>query len=169
MREGSQIAVGHKSLVSPPSSTTSLLITNLSTEHILNPKGQQTSAIDKCCPEEQTLIQIATIIGISKMSQMNFDDGERPKYENKELTDNDLLIIYAFCRFDYYERQLDDFEKRSIFRRLLFNDTADLPDVANTFKDLNHPVTQKVAQVAEKTKVDSDELRRRVTLMYHAL
>lgn len=166
MGEGSQIAVGHKSSVSPPSSTTCLLITNLSTEHILNPKGQQTSAIDKCCPEEQTLIQIATIIGISKMSQMNFDDLERPKYENKELTDNDLLIIYAFCRFEYYGRQLDDFEKRGIFRKLFFKDTADLPDVADTFKDLNHPVTQTVAQVAEE---DSDDLRRRVTLMYKAL
>lgn len=127
------------------------------------PKGQQTSAIDNCCPEEKTLFLIATIIGISKMSQMNFDDGERPKYENKELTDNDLLIIYAFCRFEYYGRQLDDFEKRGIFRKLFFKDTADLPE------DLNHPVTQKVAQVAEETEDDSDELLRRITTMYHEL
>lgn len=103
------------------------------------------------------------------MSQINFDDLERPKYENKELTDNDLQIIYAFCRFDYYGRLLDDLEKRGIFRKLLFDNTADLPDVANTFKDLNHPVTQKVAQVAEETEGDYAKLLRRVTTMYHEL
>lgn len=100
---------------------------------------------------------------------MNFDDGERPRYKDEELTDDELKMIYAFCRFDYYGRQLDDFEKRSIFRQLFFDNSADLPDVANTFEDLNHPVTKKVAQVAEKTKFDSDDLRRRVTLMYEKL
>ena len=104
------------------------------------------------------------------MNQIEFDDGERPKYNNEELTDNDLLILYACCcTYGYFGHELDDYEKRGIFRILLYKDTAEIPDVANTFKNPDDPVTEKVAEVAEQSDDFLDELHRRVTGMYHKL
>ena len=98
---------------------------------------------------------------------IKFDDGEKPEYDNEELTDNDLLIMYTCCRtYDYHGHKLDDYEKRGIFRMLLFKDTAEIPDVADTFKNPDDPVTQKVAKVAKRSR---EELHRRVTEMYREL